>query len=85
MTKDELNALFEKHAQTPAAFIAWAAGHGVTVSHSTVSRHRAGTQGITGPWEICYRVFFSDWSKIKDRLTLEGVAYFGRPDPEADN
>ena len=58
MTHTELNTLFTESGKTAADFIQWCTGFGVRVTHPTVSRHRAGTQGITAPWAICYKVFF---------------------------
>lgn len=68
MTHHDLNAQFTETGTTPAGFIAWAASFGVTVSHPTVSRHRAGTQGITAPWEIVYRCFFVAAKEYKKNL-----------------
>jgi len=59
MTTEQLNTMFRTHSRTSADFIRWAAGLGVTVDDATVSRHRAGTQGITKPWQIAYVCFFN--------------------------
>jgi len=59
MTSKQLNDLFAAHSCTARDFIAWAAGFGVTVHDSTVSRHRSGAQGITGPWQIAYHCYFT--------------------------
>jgi len=58
MNAKELNDLFHQTNTTPRDFIRWAAEMGQTVQDSTVSRHRAGTQGITTPWAIAYTLFF---------------------------
>lgn len=71
MTHHELNAEFTRTRTTPAGFIAWAASLGYTVAHATVSRQRAGTQGITTPWAIAYRVFFREVDEFSNRLQVE--------------
>lgn len=58
MTNTELKQLFEVAGKTARDFIRWADAKGVKVHDATVSRHLAGTQGITGPWELAYRWFF---------------------------
>lgn len=60
MTHHELNQLFENTGLTPPDFQRWAREKfGVTVHRATISRHRAGTQGITAPWEIAYKLFLT--------------------------
>lgn len=59
MTSAELKQSFQVAGKTSRDFIRWASTHGVTVHDATVSRHLAGTQGITGPWVLAYRWFFS--------------------------
>lgn len=68
MTHDQLNERFSTTGTTPADFIQWAAGHGVKVHHATVSRHRAGTQAITGPWKLAYLWFFSRMQNEKAEI-----------------
>lgn len=68
MIHHDLNQRFTETGTTPAGFIAWAASLGVTVSHSTVSRHRAGTQGITAPWALAYACFFQDVKTFEKKL-----------------
>jgi len=58
MTHTELKQRFEVAGRNARDFIRWAQSHGVKVHDSTVSRHLAGTQGITGPWELAYKWFF---------------------------
>lgn len=58
MTNIELKQKFEVAGKTARDFIRWAAEKGVTVHDATVSRHIAGTQGITGPWVLAYLFFF---------------------------
>lgn len=58
MTRTELNKLFTATSTNPTAFIAWAEALGYHVDPATVSRHRAGSQGITVPWAIAYTWFF---------------------------
>lgn len=58
MTNTDLNTKFESSGKSSRDFQRWAEGFGVTVHKATISRHRAGTQGITAPWEICYKLFF---------------------------
>ena len=58
MNSTQLNDLFQETNTTPRDFIRWAAEIGQTVQDSTISRHRAGTQGITTPWAIAYILFF---------------------------
>ena len=59
MTYHELNAHFKTSDLSPTDFIKWAAGYGVKVHYATISRHQAGTQSITAPWELAYKCFFS--------------------------
>lgn len=54
----ELKEKFEVTGKSGRDFIRWAATHGVKVHDSTVSRHLAGTQGITQAWELAYLWFF---------------------------
>lgn len=58
MDAKQLNDLFRQTNTTPRDFIRWAAELGQTVQDSTISRHRAGSQGITTPWAIAYKLFF---------------------------
>jgi hypothetical protein len=58
MTNIELKHLFQVAGKTSRDFIRWAAEHGVLVHDATVSRHLAGTQGITGPWVLAYKWYF---------------------------
>ena len=60
MTHTELKQKFEVTGKTARDFIRWAAEKGVKVHDATVSRHLAGTQGITGPWVLSYLWFFSE-------------------------
>lgn len=59
MTHHELKQNFEVAGKSARDFIRWAADHGVTVHPATISRHLAGTQGITAPWELAYKWFFN--------------------------
>lgn len=58
MTGIELRSLFQVTGKTARDFIRWAESHGVKVHDATVSRHLAGTQGITASWELAYLWFF---------------------------
>ncbi len=58
MTHTELKAKFEVAGKTARDFIRWATEKGVKVHDATVSRHLAGTQGITAPWQLAYLCFF---------------------------
>lgn len=58
MSNTELKARFEVAEKSARDFIRWAADKGVIVHDATVSRHLAGTQGITGPWVLAYLFFF---------------------------
>jgi len=58
MNSTQLNNLFRETNTTPRDFIRWAAEMSQNVQDSTISRHRAGTQGITTPWAIAYTLFF---------------------------
>lgn len=60
MTNIELKYLFESSGKTARDFIRWADEKGVKVHDATVSRHLAGTQGITGPWVLGYLWFFKE-------------------------
>lgn len=60
MTNHDLKQLFTAHDASARDFIRWAAGFGVTVYDSTISRHLAGTQGLTAPWVIAYKTFFNE-------------------------
>lgn len=66
MTYQELNYIFALTLTTPTDFIAWAALYGVKVHPATVSRHRAGTQSITGPWVLAYRWYFQNHPNVED-------------------
>lgn len=59
MTDTELKQKFEVAGKTARDFIRWAAEKGVKVHDATVSRHLAGTQGITHAWELAYLYFFN--------------------------
>lgn len=59
MTAAELKQKFEVTGKTARDFIRWAAEKNVKVYDATVSRHLAGTQGITQSWELSYLWFFS--------------------------
>jgi hypothetical protein len=59
MGNNDLKQKFEVTGKTARDFIRWAAEKGVKVHDATVSRHLAGTQGITGPWFLAYDSFFS--------------------------
>ena len=59
MTHTDLKQKFEVTGKTARDFIRWAAEKGEKVHDATVSRHLAGTQGITGPWRLSYLWFFS--------------------------
>ena len=59
MTATELKLKFEVTGKTARDFIRWAAEQGVKVHDATVSRHIAGTQGITQAWELAYLYFFN--------------------------
>ena len=58
MTHNDLKQKFESSGKTARDFIRWAAEKGVKVHDATVSRHLAGTQGVTAPWELAYNWFF---------------------------
>jgi hypothetical protein len=58
MSSTDLKQKFEVSGKSARDFIRWAAEKGVTVHDATVSRHLAGTQGITGPWVLAYLFFF---------------------------
>ena len=60
MTNTELKKTFQVTGLTARDFMRWAAEKGATVHDATVSRHLAGTQGITAPWKIAYICFFSE-------------------------
>lgn len=60
---NRLNARFTAANKKPRHFIAWAADMGFKVEHATISRHEAGTQGITIPWGIAYECFFMECEK----------------------
>lgn len=61
MRSQDLKQKFEVTGKTARDFIRWAAEKGVKVHDATVSRHLAGTQGITQAWELAYLYFFSDF------------------------
>lgn len=63
MTADQLNALFLTTNTKSIDFVCWADKLGYKVGQATVSRHRAGTQGITVPWAICYTLFFNQYNQ----------------------
>jgi len=58
----DLRARFAAANKKPRHFVVWAAGMGHKVQYATVSRHMAGTQGITVPWAIAYDYFFNSLS-----------------------
>lgn len=58
MTHTELKQKFEVTGKSARDFIRWAAEKGVMVHDATVSRHLAGTQGITQSWLLAYLYFF---------------------------
>lgn len=60
MNHIDLKQKFEATGKTARDFIRWADGKGVKVHDATVSRHLAGTQGITQAWCLAYLFFFSD-------------------------
>jgi len=60
MASTDLKQKFEFTGKTARDFIRWAAEKGVTVHDATISRHLAGTQGITEPWKLAYLWFFSN-------------------------
>jgi len=59
MSHIELKEKFQVTGKLARDFIRWADGHGVKVYDATVSKHLAGTQGITEPWKLAYLWFFS--------------------------
>jgi len=59
MTNTELKHKFEVTGKSARDFIRWAHEKGVKVHDATISRHLAGTQGITQAWELAYLWFFS--------------------------
>jgi len=61
--RTDLRARFAAADKTPRQFILWATGMGHKVGYATVSRHMAGTQGITTPWAIAYDCFFASLEK----------------------
>ena len=63
MDHNELKQKFEVAGKTARDFIRWAELHGVKVHDATVSRHLAGTQGITGPWALAYGWYFYSLDK----------------------
>lgn len=65
MTNTELKQKFEVSGKSARDFIRWASEKGVVVHDATVSRHIAGTQGITQPWAISYLCFFEDIKQIQ--------------------
>ena len=60
MTNFELKQKFEDAGKSAHDFIKWVKEKGVKVHAATISRHLAGTQGITQPWELAYLWFFHD-------------------------
>lgn len=60
MTHTDLRNHFQVTGRSARDFIRWAASKGVTVHDATVSRHLAGSQGITEPWKLAYLWFFSE-------------------------
>jgi hypothetical protein len=58
-----LRARFAAANKKPRHFVVWAAGMGHKIQYATVSRHMAGTQGITVPWAIAYDYFFASLEK----------------------
>lgn len=60
MTHTDLKQKFEIAGKTARDFIRWADCHGVKVHDATVSRHLSGKQGITEPWALAYKWFFSE-------------------------
>jgi hypothetical protein len=67
MTHIKLKHLFQVAGKSSRDFIRWAATKGVKVHDATVSRHLAGTQGITGPWALAYGWFFYSLDNDGDR------------------
>mgnify|MGYP000060603399 FL=1 len=67
MDHNELKQKFEVAGKTARDFIRWAELHGVKVHDATVSRHLAGTQGITGPWALAYGWYFYSLNNEGDR------------------
>ena len=61
MKNNELKQKFEVTGKSARDFIRWAAEKGVKAHDATVSRHLAGTQGITQAWELAYLWFFSNF------------------------
>jgi len=59
MSHTDLKQNFEVTGCSARDFIRWAAEKGVKVHDATVSRHLAGTQNITQPWQLAYLWFFS--------------------------
>ena len=59
MKHADLKQNFEGTGKTARDFIRWAGEKGVKVHDATVSRHLAGTQNITQPWQLAYLWFFS--------------------------
>jgi hypothetical protein len=58
-----LRARFTAAQKKPRHFVVWAADMGHQIQYATVSRHMAGTQGITVPWAIAYDYFFASLEK----------------------
>ena len=59
MTHTDLKQKFKVTGKIARDFIRWADEKGVKVHDATVSRHLAGTQKITQPWQLAYLWFFS--------------------------
>lgn len=59
MSNQDLKEKFKVTGKTARDFIRWASEKGVKVHDATISRHLAGTQGITSPWELAYKYFFN--------------------------
>ena len=64
MSNTELKQLFQVAGKSARDFIRWAESHGVKVHDATISRHLAGTQGVTGPWKLSYLWFFQSMKNV---------------------
>ncbi len=71
ITGTDLTARFAATGKRPRHFIAWVADMGFKVEHATISRHEAGTQGITIPWGIAYECFFHQIQNQKHDNSLQ--------------
>lgn len=73
MTPQQLNQAFNETQTTPRDFIRWVNDEfAESVQDATISRHRAGTQGITVPWAIAYKSFFSRRSGVRLKIFKDG-------------